>query len=298
MIARALAIVCAVGAMGGAVAVAALGVRADGPATTNATTDEATPFTAAAPGSAFLETAKKKKKVKKKAKCGKTTRVKVKVKVKAKIKAKAKVGVRASNAKKKKKKKRKKKTVACRAPTTFAAPDSPPSAAAPTPPHPGSPSPPPGGEVEIEDDDSGVVLHSVSGARPGQVEDRCIRVTYRGRLSADTRLYLTGSAGALGPHVAVSITPGTGASGAFPSCAGFTTSEPDLFSGTLTQLATHAGWASGLVLVAPGNDRWQAGDSVTFRVRVGLADTNAANGGALGPLTAGPYSLVWEARDG
>jgi hypothetical protein len=142
------------------------------------------------------------------------------------------------------------------------------------------------------------VLHSVSGARPGQVEDRCIQVTYRGRLSADTRLYLTGSAGALGPHVAVSITPGAGASGAFPSCAGFTASGPDLFSGALTQLATHAGWASGLVLVAPGNDRWQAGDSVTFRVRVALADTNAANGGALGPLTAGPYSLVWEARDG
>ena len=155
------------------------------------------------------------------------------------------------------------------------------------------------GTVVIGDNDAGSALYAVTGAAPGDGAEACIRVTYTGTLAADVRMYTTSTLGALAPHVDVTITPGTQASPSFPSCAGFT---PDaggpVFSGTLAAFAgAHSGWGGGLTLTPPGATSWAQGDAVVYRVQVTLADDEAANGGAGGPLTTGGHSFTWEARN-
>ena len=149
------------------------------------------------------------------------------------------------------------------------------------------------GTVALSDNDAGAALYDVSAAKAGDTVERCITVTYSGDLAADVKLYLPDAVGALAPYVNVKVTPGTDASPSFGDCTGFVADAADLFDDDLAAFrAAHSGWANGLV-DNPGSDtKWDAGDTVTYRVRLAVADDNNAQGKA-----TGTHRIMWEARN-
>ena len=64
-------------------------------------------------------------------------------------------------------------------------------------------------------------------------------------------------------------------------------------TGTLAGFRTaHSGWANGLA-DNPGSDtKWDAGDTVTYRVQLTVQDDNNAQG-----KVTGTHRIMWEARN-
>jgi hypothetical protein len=149
------------------------------------------------------------------------------------------------------------------------------------------------GTVAIADNDAGSALYDVSNQKPGDSVQKCIQVSYTGSLGASMKHYATGSIGAIGPYVNLTIESGTQATPSFPSCSGFSP-ETTLFSNTLANFAsTHSSFANGLA-DNPGTTatKWVNGDSVVYRVTATLADNNAAQG-----ATTGAHAITWEAQN-
>ena len=154
------------------------------------------------------------------------------------------------------------------------------------------------GTVNIADNDAAAAMYSVSNREPGDVVEKCIKVTYTGTLDADVKLYTTSSIGSLGPYVNLTITPGTQATSVFPDCTGFVADGAAIFNNTLSNFASsHSGWANGLV-DNPGAvaTKWVSNDAVVYKFTLTLADDNNANGGS-SALTTGSHAFTWEARN-
>lgn len=136
------------------------------------------------------------------------------------------------------------------------------------------------GTVEIEDNDSGAAMFTITSLSPNDTKRRCIRVTYTGTLGAGVRLYGSAS-GALAPHLGLVVTRGDDASPSFPSCAGFTPEATDyagdgpgvVYSGPLSAYPTS--WAGGLVDPAAA---WAGGEAHSYRFEVTLSDDPAGQG--------------------
>lgn len=149
------------------------------------------------------------------------------------------------------------------------------------------------GTVDLEDNDAGQALLSLTAAEPGATDTSCTQVTYNGTLDAAVRLYGAVS-GALAPYLQVTVTRGTDSSPAFGDCTGFVAEDTDhigagagvLYEGTLAGLPTT--WDAG---VNDGPDTWTTGSGHSYRVSVTLANDVAARG-----LTA-DATFVWEARN-
>jgi len=99
------------------------------------------------------------------------------------------------------------------------------------------------GTVAIADDDSGAVLFSASGLRPGATQTRCITVTSTGSAPSLIRLYGTGktTSKSLSTYLTVVVSAGTGGSAA--SCVGFVPGST-VYRGTLAAFPTT--YASGV----------------------------------------------------
>lgn len=154
------------------------------------------------------------------------------------------------------------------------------------------------GTVAISDNDAGGFLYSVTNQKPGFNTDKCIKVTYTGSLDSDVRIYTTSSIPAAGPgqYVNLTITPGsiTAPIPAFPSCTGFTPDAGgDLFNGTLAGFATaNNSYATGITDYPGATTKWATNDSVIYRVRVSVQNTNAAQGAAVAA-----HNFTWEAQN-
>ena len=151
------------------------------------------------------------------------------------------------------------------------------------------------GTVVIADNDAGAAFYNVTNQKPGDTQQKCIKVTYTGSLDADVKIYTPDTIGAIGPYVNLTIEAGTQASPTFPSCTGFT---PDaggpLFSGTLAGFAAaNNSYANG-ILDRPGTvaTKWVNNDSVVYRITATLADNDLAQG-----TSSGTHSFKWEARN-
>jgi hypothetical protein len=149
------------------------------------------------------------------------------------------------------------------------------------------------GTVALSDNDANAALYDVSGAKAGDTVDRCITVTYGGNIDADVKIYLPDAVGALGQYIDMTVTPGTDATPSFGDCTGFVADGAALFTGTLAGFRTaHSGWANGLA-DNPGSDtKWDAGDTVTYRVQLTVQNDNNAMGKA-----TGTHRIMWEARN-
>jgi hypothetical protein len=148
---------------------------------------------------------------------------------------------------------------------------------------PGSgPGPNAAGNTVLADDDADAALFQLTGLTPGQAESRCITVSHDGAVPDGIRLI--GSAGGSGLYDYLHLTVDAGSGGSFGDCSGFTGAP--VFDGSLGDFVRgHHNYDTGLVASAPT----QSG-STTFRLRVALDDTAAAQGGT---ATA---SFAWEAR--
>lgn len=143
------------------------------------------------------------------------------------------------------------------------------------------------GTVTIGDDDSDGVLFNLTGLKPNDTSEKCIKVTYTGSLPASVKIYGSGS-GSLGQYLTLSVTRGTIASPSFPSCTGFTADGGGggLYSGNLS--AFPGSYAAG---ISDTNGSWSNGEAHVYKLSVTVQDDNAAQG-----LSAS-QSFTWEARN-
>ena len=150
------------------------------------------------------------------------------------------------------------------------------------------------GTVTLADNDSGVAMYDVSGAAPGEVIEKCIKVTYTGSLDADVKLYSDSTIGSLGSYLDLTVTPGTQATSTFPDCTGFAADAGGaIYTGTLSGFAsTHSSYANGLADNPGAATKWVQNDAVVYRVRLTVQDNSSASG-----LTTGLHSFKWEARN-
>ena len=157
------------------------------------------------------------------------------------------------------------------------------------------------GTVDLDDDDNGVAMLSITNAAPGVTgtDTACITVTSRGALASVVRLYGTTTGTGLDQYVNLTVTRGSFASPpAFDSCAGFTADATDyaglgagvLFNGTLQAFPDD--WAGGLVDPVSGSpESWTTGESHVYKFVATIQDANGAQ-----DLDASQV-MIWEARN-
>ncbi len=121
------------------------------------------------------------------------------------------------------------------------------------------------GTVTIGDNDLGPAMYTVSNMGPGAVTQRCIKVNYTGSLASTVKLYRSNTV-TNGTAFNLQIERGSGVTGGFPSCTGFT-SAATIYNGTLGGLGTS--YASGID--AKGS-AWNNGDIVDYRFTVTVVD--------------------------
>ncbi len=166
------------------------------------------------------------------------------------------------------------------------------------------------GSVTLTDDEgdgntTGNAMFNISGMKPGDAVEKCIRVTYSGSLPATVKLYGPTSGTGLGDHLEVTVTRGMQASTSI-TCSGF---EPDpydypagttgdngvIINSTLTRYKD--GYDTGFIdpNSTDGNaEVWGGGSEThTYKIRVALPSTtsNTAQG-----LDA-QQTFTWEARN-
>src|SRR5436305_12715016 len=80
-----------------------------------------------------------------------------------------------------------------------------------------------GGTVYLTDDDGGNALFSMSAAKPGDTETKCLTVDYTGSLNSEVRLFGITTGTGLDAYLTLKITRGDFASPpGGGDCAGFT----------------------------------------------------------------------------
>jgi hypothetical protein len=129
--------------------------------------------------------------------------------------------------------------------------------------------------VELSDSDAGTAMFGGETLLPGVALDRCIEVNYDGTDDpGPVLLYAAAASGDLAPYLDLAIDMGSAATGAFGSCASFSSSAT-VFTGTL------AGFASAHSSYATGRFTWNpsaAQESRSFRFRLTVQDVPAAAG--------------------
>lgn len=152
------------------------------------------------------------------------------------------------------------------------------------------------GTVNIEDNDGGTALYSMSAAKPGETKTSCIKVTYKGTLPATVKLFTGSTIGALGPFVNLKVEAGTQATATFPSCTEFTpAASPTVYEGTLSAFATeHGTYANGITTNPASATKWETNNAVVYRVTATLSSSapNSAQG-----ATTGSHAFTWEAQN-
>jgi hypothetical protein len=144
------------------------------------------------------------------------------------------------------------------------------------------------GTVAIADDDTGAVLFSATGLRPGATQTRCITVTSTGSAPSLVRLYGTGKATtrSLSTYLTLVVASGTGGSSA--SCVGFVPGST-VYRGTLAAFPTS--YASGVGSWTTAGST--AGETTSYQITYGLAASAPVS--AQGGTAA--VAFTWEAQN-
>ena len=154
------------------------------------------------------------------------------------------------------------------------------------------------GTVAISDNDAGSALYNVTNRKPGQITEKCIKVTYNGTLASDVKLYNPDAVNAnVADYTDLAITSGTGSA---TDCSDFAAdvSGSSVYAGELDDFQTaRNSYANGLVDYPLAKTKWDANDTVTYRFHVELQDNNAANSGTGTGYASGTHKYVWEARN-
>jgi hypothetical protein len=152
------------------------------------------------------------------------------------------------------------------------------------------------GTVALSDNDADLAAYNIQNAKPGDTDERCIRVSYTGSLDATVKLYTPDAISDLGPHVNLQITPGTQAVPAADCTLFVADAGGAIYNNTLASFqSSHNAYSNGLVDY-PGAvaTKWVTNDAVVYRVRATLA-SNAPDS-AQGDTT-GEHTIRWEAQN-
>lgn len=154
------------------------------------------------------------------------------------------------------------------------------------------------GTVTIGDNSAGASLYSVTGAKPGQVAQACIKVTYTGSLAATVSLYASATSGSLGAYLNLTIEKIVWSvqPSAYPKCDGTVQSATQVYpssgTATLSSFTTSDTSFSTGVQTFPGSQtQWNQNDSLTYRLTLTLQSNNAAQG------LSSTTSFTWEAQN-
>lgn len=145
------------------------------------------------------------------------------------------------------------------------------------------------GTVTIADNDADQAMYAITNQGPGATTQRCIRVTYTGSLASTVRLFRSNTV-TNGAAFNLQIERGSGLSGAFPSCTGFTPAAT-LYNGALDGIATN--YATG---VDARGSAWNQNDAVDYRFTVTVVDDPTPNAHAT-VVSSSAHTFTWEARN-
>ena len=157
------------------------------------------------------------------------------------------------------------------------------------------------GTVDIDDNDNGVAVVTLTNAGPGDDDFGCITVTSRGTLPSSVRLYGTTTGTGLDQYTTLTVTRGTFTSGppAFESCTDFQADGVQyiggqangvIYNGTLAAFPDD--WANGVADPTSGSPKeWTQDESHVYMIEIDIVDTDDAEG-----LDA-TQTFVWEARN-
>lgn len=151
------------------------------------------------------------------------------------------------------------------------------------------------GTVVLTDNDANGALFTETGLKPGSTGTKCIIVTSSGTLASTVKLYGTAPAttNGLSSNMTMNIVQGSGTTGAFGSCTGFTplATGSAVYSGSLANFgATSTSFATGLGTWAPTGT---ASENRTFQI-TWTVDAGAPNSTQGGTATIG---FTWEAQN-
>jgi hypothetical protein len=150
------------------------------------------------------------------------------------------------------------------------------------------------GDVTLSDNDANAIAYDMPTAKPGDTDERCIRVTFDGNLPSTVKLYrsaFTGSTG-LEPNVDLKIARST--AGALADCSDFGASS-DVFPQAALSTLSATSFANGIALTdQTGSAVWNNGDAVTYRI---TATLQAGAPGSAQGKTTGTHSFTWEAQN-
>jgi hypothetical protein len=163
----------------------------------------------------------------------------------------------------------------------------------PPPPPPPPPRPNPPSRPLLITNDRGKALFTLPALGAGRARARCVTVKYRGPHAARVHLFATRWGTGLDRYLKLTVTRGTARGRHAGSCKGFKPDAQDyvgagrgvLFRGRLAAFPKTAEAAAR----ARGSSAWQDGESHTYRVRVVITSTNAAQG------RSASFDLVWQA---
>jgi hypothetical protein len=164
----------------------------------------------------------------------------------------------------------------------------------PPPPPPPPPSPDPPSRPLLVSNDRGKALFSVPSLGAGRAKTRCVTLRYRGPSAARVHLFASRFGTGLDRYLKLTVTRGTTSATRAGTCKGFRPDAQDyvgagrgvLFRGHLTAFPKTAEAAAH----RPGSRPWQDGESHTYRFRVAIVSTDAAQG------RSASFDLVWQAR--
>jgi hypothetical protein len=150
------------------------------------------------------------------------------------------------------------------------------------------------GDVTLADNDSGAAAYDIPTAKPGDTDERCVRVTFNGNLPSTVKLYRSAFTGSTGLEPNVNLTIARSATGAQADCSDFGAST-DVFSTAALSTFSATSWANGITVNdQAGSAVWNNGDAVTFRITATLP--SGAPDSAQGKTT-GTHSFTWEAQN-
>jgi predicted ribosomally synthesized peptide with SipW-like signal peptide len=145
------------------------------------------------------------------------------------------------------------------------------------------------GSVKIEKDVAGAI-YSITGGKPGQVDDRCVTVTYTGTLAATVKLYAS-AAVTNGAKYNLQIDRGTRTGGGGTDCGTFTVTGNVRADAPMTTLPTT--YAGGYDIKGGA---FAQNDAVLLRFRITHNDDTTPNGNTTESGT-GLHDWTFEARN-
>jgi hypothetical protein len=146
------------------------------------------------------------------------------------------------------------------------------------------------GTVAIGDNDGGSAsLYSLTNAKPGDAQSGCIRVTYTGSLGATVKLYAS-SGITNGSTFNLKVERGSGLSGSFPACTGFSAAGT-IYDSDLGSFGTD--YTGG---VDARGAAWAQNDAVDYRFTVTQKDDSTPNAHT-SVTSSGLHAFTWETRN-